>query len=402
MQNQISMSDILSEYGERYISQNHIKGQEKGIIRLLASCRSIAMGSHYEKCDQCSYLGKAYNSCRNRHCTVCQQKDKEQWLTKRMEELLPIGYYHLVFTIPVQLNDLCLQNKKIMYNILFKAASETILELARDTKHMGADTGLITVLHTWGQNLMEHPHLHCIMPAGGLSSDKSHWVHIQKKNDFFVYYKVLSRLFRNKFLELMGHACEKGNLVFRGKCAWLNTAKNFRSFINSLSQKEWVVNIQPPFGCAEKVLEYLSRYVFRIAITNRRIIEVKDDKVLFSWKDYRTGRFRKMKLDVNEFIRRFLLHVLPPGFFKIRYYGIFSSRFRKENIQKSKKLLKDEKLIQKQEDMQDGIQTFEKPKTPWNEILNWIENYKKPNCPKCKKGNLRFAGIVPVEKAPPG
>ncbi|HKK13010.1 MAG TPA: transposase zinc-binding domain-containing protein, partial [Flavobacteriaceae bacterium] len=169
MQNQISISNILSEYGERYISQNHIKGQEKGIIRLLASCRSHALGSHYEKCNQCSYLGKAYNSCRNRHCPVCQQKDKEQWLAKRMEELLPIGYYHLVFTIPAQLNQLCLQNKKLMYDILFKAASETVLELARDTKHLGAETGLITVLHTWGQNLMEHPHLHCIMPAGGLS-----------------------------------------------------------------------------------------------------------------------------------------------------------------------------------------------------------------------------------------
>jgi hypothetical protein len=217
VQKQISMGDILSEYGEAYIRDKRIKGQQKGLIRLLSVCRTAALESHYEKCNQCNYLGKSYNSCRNRHCPECQQKDKEQWLENRMQELLPVGYYHVVFTIPHQLNPLCLQNKKVMYDILFKAASRTILELAKDTEHLGADCGLITVLHTWGQNMKEHPHLHCIMPAGGLSFDKSHWVHTNKKNGFFVYYQVLSELFRGKFLSLLMQAFNKDQLVFKGK-----------------------------------------------------------------------------------------------------------------------------------------------------------------------------------------
>jgi hypothetical protein len=196
MQNQISIADILGEYGQDYINLNHITGQGKGLINLLSACRTAALGAHFEQCDQCAYLGKSYNSCRNRNCPSCQQKDKLQWLDKRMKELLPVGYYHLVFTIPHELNPLCLENKKVMYGILFKAASETLIELSNDTKHLGAGTGLITVLHTWGQNMMGHPHLHCIMPAGGLSFDKQHWVHTHKKNDFFVHVKVISRKFR--------------------------------------------------------------------------------------------------------------------------------------------------------------------------------------------------------------
>lgn len=401
MQQPISFCDILREYGEAYISRNRVKGQEKGLIRLLSSCRSTAMGSHFEKCNQCDYHGKSYNSCRNRHCTLCQQKDKLQWLDKRMQELLPVGYYHLVFTIPHELNPLCLQNKKLMYDLLFKAASQTLLELSKDTTHLGADTGLISVLHTWGQNMMEHPHLHCIMPAGGLSFDREHWVHTDKKDDFFIYYKVLSRKFRGKFLELMQKAYDKGVLTFSGDRRELAAKKKFATFKGKLYKIEWVVNIQKPFGKPEKVLEYLARYVFRIAITNRRIIEVKDGKVLFSWKDYRTGHFRKMRLEVDEFIRRFLLHVLPSGFFKVRYYGIFSSRYRKENISMAKKLLLQQKDIHRQEAIEDGRQVFEKQDTVWDEILKKIQGFQKPNCPKCKKGRLRFAGLVPVEKMVP-
>ncbi len=401
MQKQISMGDILSEYGEAYISRNHVKAQEKGLIRLLSSCRTTALGSHYESCTQCDYLGKSHNSCRNRHCPLCQQKDKEKWLEKRMQELLPVGYYHLVFTIPHQLNQLCLQNKKVMYDILFKAASQTILELAKDTKHLGADTGLITVLHTWGQNMMEHPHLHCIMPAGGLSFDKDHWVHTDKKDDFFVYYKVLSDKFRGKFLDLLKQAFNKGQLVFKGDDTCFSSNKKFSQFKDKLYEINWVVNIQTPFGKPGKVLEYLSRYVFRIAITNRRIIEVKDGKVLFSWKDYRTGRFRKMKLEIDEFIRRFLLHVLPKGFFKVRYYGIFCSRNRQGNIKKTKQLLTDEQQLKQHEAIEDGAYIWKKQDAIWDELLKMIQNFKKANCPQCKKGHLRFAGIVPINNLTP-
>jgi hypothetical protein len=395
MQKQISFCEILQEYGEGYISRNPIKGQRKGIIRLLSACRTSALGSHYEKCDHCNYHGKSYNSCRNRHCPSCQQKDKLQWLDKRMQELLPVGYYHLVFTLPHELNPLCLQNKKVIYNLLFKAASQTMLELCRDVKHLGADTGLVTVLHTWGQNMMEHPHLHCIMPAGGLSFDREYWVHTDKQDDFFIYYKVISRKFRGKFLDLLQKAFDKGELVFSGKYHELTAAKRFTKFTWQLKEKEWVVNIQKPFGNPQKVLEYLSRYIFRIAITDRRIIEVKDGKVLFSWKDYRRGHFRKMRLDVDEFIRRFLLHVLPTGFFKVRYYGIFSSRYRKENLQTAKKRLREQQDIHRQEAIEDGCPAFEKQDTVWNEILKRIQDHQKPNCPKCKKGRLRFAGIAP-------
>lgn len=394
MQNQLSICGILGKYGDRYITKNRISGQEKGLIHLLRACRSIGLGSHFKKCDNCGYLGKSYNSCRNRHCPACHQKDKLEWLDKRMKELLPVGYYHLVFTIPHELNPLCLANKKVMYGLLFKAASQTILELTKDTKHLGADTGLITILHTWGQNMMEHPHLHCIMPSGGLSFDKQHWVHPDKKKGFFIHVKVLSPKFRGKFLALLKEAYDKGGLKFKGKLASISGKVQFKDFTYPPSRKDWVVNIQAPFGNPEKILEYLSRYVFRIAITGRRIIEVKNGKVRFTWKDYHTGFFKEMKLDIDEFIRRFLLHILPKGFFKVRYYGIFSSRYRKQNIEKAKALLEQERLDRNKENIEDGKQTWEKQDTIWAEILECIRNYKKPNCPQCKKGRLYFAGIV--------
>jgi hypothetical protein len=396
MQNQVDFTDILSEYGEGYITRNNIKGTERGIIRLLSACRSAALGSHYEKCDACHYLGKSHNSCRNRHCPLCQHKDKMQWLEKRMKELLPVGYYHLVFTLPHELNLLCLQNKKVMYDLLFKAASETLLELAKDVKHLGADTGLITVLHTWGQNMMEHPHLHCIMPAGGLSFDREHWVHPGKKGDFFIHVRVISRKFRGKFLDFLQQAYDKEQLICKGNISHLSAKKHFCLLKDRLYKKEWVVNIQAPFGSPEKVLEYLSRYVFRVAITNRRIIEVRDGKVLFSWKDYRNkGSFRKMRLDVDEFIRRFLLHILPKGFFKVRYYGIFASRHRSEAIAKSGQLLELEKQDKITEAGEDGYLIPEKHNGIWEEIKKMMHDYKNPNCPRCKQGRLRFAGLVP-------
>ncbi|MEA3443786.1 MAG: transposase [Bacteroidota bacterium] len=250
--------------------------------------------------------------------------------------------------------------------------------------------------------MMEHPHLHCIMPAGGLSFDKGHWVHVEKENDFFVYYKILSRKFRGKFLAFLKQAYISGQLDFKGKLSLIAGKIKFQQFIDSLYKKEWVVNIQPPFGKAEKVLEYLSRYVFRVAITNNRIIAVKGGKVHFSWKDYRTGLFRKMKLGLDEFIRRFLLHVLPKGFFKVRYYGIFSSRYRKQNIETAKQHLSQEQSLANEEAIEDGRQVWVKQDTVWDEIMGWLKKYKKPNCPSCKKGRLRFAGIVPYERMAPG
>jgi len=394
MQGQITIGSLFREHGGNYISQNRLPEEQRSLIRLLSACRTATLGSHFEKCDQCSYVCKANNSCRNRHCPVCQQKEKMEWLGKRMKELLPVGYYHLVFTLPHELNPLCLQNKKAMYGLLFKAASQTLLELTRDVKHLGADIGLICVLHTWGQNMMGHPHLHCIMPAGGLSFDCEHWVHVPDKNRFFIAGKVLADKFRGKFLDMLEQSKGNGELVFHGKLIGIKGPVQFTRFLTPLYGENWVVNVQKPMGNPEKILEYLSRYVFRIAITDRRIIEVKNGKVRFSWKDNRTGRFRQMKLDIDEFIRRFLLHVLPKGFFKVRYYGIFSSRYRKQNIETAKQLLAQESGDRNQEAMEDGGRVWEKQNTVWNEILGCIRNFRQPNCPACKKGRLRFAGLV--------
>jgi len=394
MSQQITAGSLLQEYGAKYISQHKVTKEQRSLIHLLSACRTGGLGSHFEKCDRCSYLGKSYNSCRNRHCPACQQKDKLEWLGKRMKELLPVGYYHMVFTLPHELNRLCFQNKKVMYGLLFKAVSQTLLELSKDTKHLGADIGLITVLHTWGQNMMEHPHLHCIMPAGGLSFDREHWVRVPGKNNFFIAGKVLAKKFRGKFLDMLKQTKEKGELNFFGKLAEIKGPKQFVRFLSPLYRKNWVVNVQKPMGNPDKILEYLSRYVFRIAITDRRIIEVKDGKVRFSWKDYRSGHFREMKLDVDEFIRRFLLHVLPKGFFKVRYFGIFSSRYRKENIETARGLLAEEAETKKEEALEDSCQVWEKQNTVWNEILELIKNYRQPNCPACKKGRLHFAGLV--------
>jgi len=394
MPQQINMGSLLREYGGNYISRNKVAKEHRSLIHLVSACRTGGLGSHWQQCDQCSYTDKANNSCRNRHCPACQQKDKLEWMDKRMKELLPVGYYHLVFTLPHELGPLCLQNKKVMYGLLFKAVSQTLLELTRDVQHLGADTGLICVLHTWGQNMKEHPHLHCIMPAGGLSFDRKHWVHVPDKNNFFIAGKVLSGKFRGKFLDMLKQSRAKGELDFWGKLSAIQGPVQFNRFLTPLYRKDWVVNVQKPMGNPEKILEYLSRYVFRIAITDRRILEVKDGKVRFSWKDYRTGRFREMKLDVDEFIRRFLLHVLPKGFFKVRYYGIFSSRYRKQNIETAKKLLAQETENQKEEALEDGCRVWEKQDTVWDEIVELIKNYRQPNCPVCKKGRLRFAGLV--------
>lgn len=395
MQQQISIADIFSQYGGQYISNNKTTEQQRSIIHLLSACGTSVLGSHFEQCDQCQYTGKANNSCRNRHCPRCQQKDKLEWAAKRMDELLPVGYYHLVFTIPHQLNPLCLQNKKTMYRTLFKAASETVLELTRDPKHMGADTGLITVLHSWGQNMMEHPHLHCIMPAGGLGFDREHWVHVPDPNKFFIAGKVLAAKFRGKFLSMLKEAHGKGELEFHGQLAAIKGPVQFNRFLTPLYKLNWVVNVQKPMGNSpERILEYLSRYVFRIAITDRRIIAVENGKVEFSWKDYRTGSYHRMKLGTDEFIRRFLLHLLPKGFPKVRHYGIFSPRNRKENIATAKRLLEEESQYLDQEALEDGIRVMKKQQAVWAEISEAIAAYRQPNCPVCKKGRLRFAGIV--------
>jgi hypothetical protein len=390
----IGIREILSEHGEGYISKHKATAREKGLMRLLAMCSTHFLGSHATSCDKCGHTEAAYNPCRNRHCPNCQQKDNLEWISKRMKELLPVGYYHLVFTLPHQLNQFCLQNKKTMYGILFKSVSQTIMELAADTKHAGAQTGLICVLHTWGQCLTDHIHLHCLMPAGGLTNNNQDWLHFDKKDGFFVYYKVISRRFRKKFLTMMEAAFLKGEITCNGNLTKYKSKNVFMALTKNLSGIEWVANIQPPMGNPEKILEYLSRYVFRVAISDNRISSVKNGRVNFMMKDYRTGLFRPMGLDIDEFIHRFLLHILPERFLKVRHYGIFSNRYRKENIEKAKEILTMQNETAYQEALEDGGTVWRKQDTVWDEIKELIDSFKFPNCPCCKKGRMKFAGYI--------
>lgn len=391
---EIGIREIMDKYGEQYITNHEVSAQEKGLIRLLSSCGTHFLGSHTTSCDKCSHSDTSYNSCRNRNCPNCQHKDRLEWINKRMAELLPVGYYHMVFTLPHQLNQFCLQNKKTMYDILFKAVSQTIIELASDPKHAGAKTGLISVLHTWGQSLTDHIHIHCLMPAGGLIAKGDEWLNFDKKDGFFIHYKIISRLYRNKFLALMSKAYKKDELKCTGVLSEYKTKYIFNNLIGKLSDIEWVVNIQAPMGNPEKILEYLSRYVFRIAISNNRITKIENGKIHFSFKDYRSGLYKPMKLDIDEFIRRFLMHVLPKRFLKVRYYGIFTNRYRKENIKKAKEILKNQNQIDYEEALEDGGTVWKKQDTVWDEIKTMIKSFKYPNCPVCKKGRMIFTGPI--------
>jgi hypothetical protein len=386
------MGDIFREYGQKYIGEHKPSAREIRVIRLLSKCRTGELGSHLMQCNNCGHIEICHNSCRNRHCPTCQYKDKEQWFDARKKELLQVGYFHIVFTIPSQLNDLTLQNKEIIYNILFKAARESLFQLARDPEHLGALTGAIAVLHTWGQNLMEHPHLHFMVPAGGLSRGGQHWIHSNPHYLFPV--QVLSSLFRGKFCAFLKEAFLKDQLRFHGKIKSLQSKSGFNKLLSTLYGKDWVVFAKKPFHRPELVLEYISRYINRVALSNRKIIALKNDRVTILWKDYRDNKCKRMTLPVEEFIRRFLLHILPKGLCKIRYYGILANRNRKENILCCKDILDKEKSLQREEESQDGITHKEHAPGIWDELLSVILAKKTGSCPKCKKGQMVFYGLV--------
>ena len=389
-----TLDELFRRYGQQYIREQQLKGQEKGIINLLGSCRTPALGAHIQQCTHCSYSQAGFNSCRNRHCPTCQYKDKERWFEQRKKELLPVSYFHLVFTIPAQLNPMVLQNRKVMYNILFRAASESLLELGKDTRYLGASLGIIAVLHTWGQNLMEHPHLHCLVPAGGLTADRENWIHTCK--NYLIPVQVISALFKKKFCIYLRQAYRKEELRFYGKVRPYSTKPVFSNFVGWLYNVAWVVNSQArPFLKPEHALEYLSRYINRIAVSNRRIIKVQGDRVTFLWKNYRTHKTAKMTLEVNEFIRRFLLHVLPEGFFKVRYYGIFASRKKKDNISQARQLLEEEGKLKNQEEYEDrGFVREKKEEKIWVELYNLVFRKAYNICPKCKEGRLIYGGQI--------
>ena len=304
-------------------------------------CRTAALGGHVACCEECSHTTIAYNSCRNRHCPKCQGAAARDWLADREAELLPVGYFHVVFTLPAPIVDIAFQNKRVIYDLLFKASAETMLTIAADKKHLGAKIAITSVLHTWGSAMTHHPHVHMIVPGGGMSPDGSKW--ISCRANFFLAVRVLSRLFRRLFLEMLAKAYDDGRLNFYTDYVDLSDPAKFARFLKPLRKAKWVVYAKQPFGGPEAVLAYLSRYTHRIAISNRRLIKTHENGVTFKWKDYRVegpGRYKTMTLPVNEFIRRFLSHVLPKRFHRIRHYGLLANANRAANVAKARELLR--------------------------------------------------------------
>ena len=325
----LEVADIFRRHGEawRQAHDGHLGRVERRVMSAIELCRTAALGGHVEGCRACGTVRVAYNSCRNRHCPKCQGAVARDWLEARAGDLLPVPYFHVVFTLPAEIAAIAFQNKKVVYGILFRTAADTLRIISADPKHLGAGIGLIAVLHSWGQTLSYHPHLHCIVPGGGPSPDGSRW--IACRPGFFLPVRVLSRLFRRLFLQALRAAFEAGQLQFFGEIAELAEPKAFARLLTTARNRDWVVYAKPPFGGPEQVLTYLSRYTHRVAIANSRLIGMEDGKVTFRWRDYRHGRRpRRMTLDAGEFIRRFLLHTLPDGVHRIRHYGFLANGHR--------------------------------------------------------------------------
>jgi Putative transposase/Transposase zinc-binding domain len=334
------VADIIRDAGERFIEAHGswLTAQHRRVLRAIARCRTASLGGHLDRCSQCDHRAISYNSCRNRHCPKCLTRARDAWLADRQRELLPVGYAHVVFTLPHTLSWLALQNKRVVYDLLFHASAATLLEVARTPRHLGASVGFLSVLHTWGQTLLHHPHVHCVVPAGGLSADGTQWVHMRPT--FFLPVKVLSRVFRAKFVAGLRDAFRRGTLVFPGELASLTDEPAFRAFLRSLFRQAWVVYAKPPFGGPTHVLHYLARYTHRVAISNQRILNVADDHVTFRWKDYRHGsQPRAMTINAEEFLRRFFLHVLPKGFVRIRFFGLLAARRRAVDLARCRRAL---------------------------------------------------------------
>lgn len=335
----LEVAEVFRRHGAafRYAHAANLSDGQRRVMAAIEACRTAAMGGHVEQCADCGETRIAYNSCRNRHCPKCQGLARAQWLADRQAELLPVAYFHLVFTMPAPLAAIALQNKALVYDMLFKAAAESVRTIAADPRHLGAETGMIAVLHTWGQTLVHHPHLHCIVPGGGLSPD-GRWVACRP--GFFLSVRVLSRLYRRLFLERLQGAFDAGTLKFSGDLAPLAAPAAFGAHLQPLRQTEWVVYAKRPFGGPEHVLDYLGRYTHRVAIANSRLVSLDDGQVRFRWKDYRQpDRKRVMTLDADEFIRRFLQHTLPDGFRRIRHFGFLANTHRTARLATIRQLL---------------------------------------------------------------
>jgi hypothetical protein len=338
----LEVADIFRDFGPawRHANAGHVSLGQLKVMSAIERCRTAALGGHVARCEDCTYTTIAYNSCRNRHCPKCQGAAAKRWLAERQAELLPVPYFHVVFTLPTAIAELAYQNKAVVYDLLFKAASETVLTIAADPKHLGARIGITAVLHTWGSTMIHHPHVHMIVPGGGISLDGSRWVPGRLR--YFLPVRVFSKLFRGLMLAKLLAAHKAGQLQFFNQYAHLAEHKAFTRYLAPLRRRKWYVYSKRPFGAPEAVLAYLSRYTHRVAISNRRLIALDENGVTFSYKDYRPdgrARYKVMTLATDEFIRRFLIHVLPKGFHRIRHYGLLAKSSCADNLARARELL---------------------------------------------------------------
>ena len=403
----LEVADIFRTHGPAYRRANtgHLNLPQLKVMSAIENCRTAALGGHVAACTKCDHKHIAYNSCRNRHCPKCQGAAARDWMEARIEDLLPVEYYHVVFTLPTQVADIAYQNKALVYDLLFKASSQTLLTIAADPKHLGARIGVTSVLHTWGSAMTHHPHVHVIVPGGGLTTvrgvegdsptgnkDDGKWVSCRP--GFFLPVKVLSKLFRRLFLEGLVRLHNSGKLAFFGKQAELADPDAFKTHIAPLRKTNWVVYAKPPFGGPKAVLAYLSRYTHRIAISNHRLVSSDADTVAFKWKDYRikrSDRIKVMRLPTSEFIRRFLIHVLPSGFHRIRHTGFLANGIRRDKIKKIRGLLNTKLELDQTQN--------EEPRTEPDELTT------HRHCPKCSGTMIVIEtftrGQVPKSRAPP-
>ena len=391
----LEVADVFREHADAFLDLygDVLSPEQCRALGDIAACRTAALGGHIEQCDQCGHQRIAYNSCRNRHCPKCQATAAAQWMEAREAELLPVEYFHVVLTLPAILGPIALQNPREVYGILFRAAAETLQQIAADPKHLGAEIGFLAILHTWGQNLEHHPHVHGVVPGGGLSPDGSRW--IACRPGFFLPVRVLSTVFRGKFLALLRNAFDQGKLSFHGKQRVLADAGAFQRLLAASAQTEWVVYAKPPFGGPEQVLKYLARYTHRVAISNRRLVAMEDGEVKFHWKDYAHGGVEKtMTLKATEFIRRFLLHILPAGFVRIRHYGFLANRVCQEKLALCRAALGVEAVP-----LPLASESSAKPKETAEGVP--VANV----CPLCGKGRMVIVasfGALPVNQRPWG
>ena len=383
----VELADIFRVHGSVFRQTRPLAGAQLKAMRAIETCRTAALGGHQENCEVCGAVRIAYNSCRNRHCPKCQTLAQQRWLEARQAELLPIEYFHVVFTLPHAINPLAQSHPRLIYRLLFQAATDTLATFGRDPRHLGGELGITAILHTWGQNLSQHVHLHCVVTGGALTRDGSRW--IPARPGFLFPVRALSQVFRAKYLDALRHAFDNGEITFAGQIAHLVEPAVFRCWLSKMSQPPWVVYVKRPFAGPQQVLDYLGRYTHRVALSNQRILSLESGVVRFRWKDYAHGNRQKiMALDAEEFIRRFLLHVVPNGFVRIRHFGLLANRTRKEKLHRCRTQL------------HHPLPPEEKVKESVEALMLRLTGEDIHLCAVCRQGRMKITAVLPRSRHP--